>query len=78
MKSEQSEPNELVLRNEAQWHVRLLRKDLEELRREHVHLRGKSKERKLTDWEVQRIIEISREIMELLTRFKDLQPLPNA
>lgn len=76
MKPQQSQTNEIILRNEAQWSVRLLRKELEELRREHVHLRTKSRERKLTDWEIQRILEISREIMELLTRFKDLQPLP--
>ncbi|MBN8549398.1 MAG: hypothetical protein J0M12_08800 [Deltaproteobacteria bacterium] len=78
MKSRRLVKNELVLRNEAQWYVRLLRKDLEELRREHVHLRAKSKERGLTDWETQRIIEISREIISLLTRFKDLPAQPSA
>ena len=78
MKSRTSLPNELIQRNEAQWSIRLLRKELEELRREHVHLRSKSRERKLTEWELQRIIEISHEIMELLTRFKRLPSQPSA
>ena len=76
MDPEHFEPNEIMRRNEEIWSVRLLRKDLEELRREHVHLRAKSTQRPLTDWEMQRIFEISREITELLTRFKDLRPQP--
>jgi hypothetical protein len=69
MKSDNQTSSDIVRRNEAQWYVRLLRKDIEELRREQAHLRSKISERSLTDWESQRIREITVEIVDLLTKF---------
>lgn len=64
---------DIIRRNLEQWSVRLLRKDLEELRREQAHLRRKLGERTLTDWEVHRITQISREILELLQHFNGVK-----
>lgn len=63
---------DILKRNLDQWSLRLLRKDLEELRREQAHLRKKLAERTLTDWEVHRIAQISREIVQLLQHFNGL------
>ena len=60
---------EFSRRNTEQWDKRLLRKDLEDLRREQVHLRSKSYVRPLTDWELDRIYQISREIITLIKQF---------
>lgn len=59
---------EIIVRNDRRWSAKLLRQDLEELRREQSHLRSKLSERALTDWELQRVREISQEIINILTK----------
>lgn len=73
MKKQSPSGKYILSRNEAQWSVKLLRQDLEDLRREQNHLRSKRQERSLTQWESQRVFEISREIIELLRQFCSLQ-----
>ena len=69
MSSKKQLSQDVLRRNEKEWSAKILRTDIEELRRERIHLRSKSYERPLTDWECQRISEISQEIIQLLKRF---------
>jgi len=58
-----------ALKNTINWEIKLLRHELNELQREKHHLVNKSKERKLTAWEIERTEYILDEVMELLKQF---------
>ena len=60
----------LLHHNEKRWAKKIIKQEVNQLRREHLHLLRTSKERALSDWELDRVLEIKEEAMRLLV---DLQ-----
>lgn len=54
--------------SEHRWNERMLKSEIIDLRREHAHLALKQQQRSLTEWEQQRIGELSKEMRSLLGR----------
>ncbi|MBX7144503.1 MAG: hypothetical protein K1X79_08650 [Oligoflexia bacterium] len=57
---------DLKRQSEERWSGKLLRRDIEALQREHKHLMMKSNERVLSDWEISRVQELSRDLIRLM------------
>ncbi len=73
MESLRNSSREILKHSDRRWSARLLRQDLEELRREQLHLRSKLTERALTDWELGRVQEISQEIIKILGKISGIR-----
>ena len=58
------------------WNLKILRLEMVELQREQRHLVHKSKERRLTSWELERTHELLDEVMALLKRFGEIKRIP--
>lgn len=50
------------------WTTSILRYDLNQLRREREHLVRKTKERLLSEWEKDRLVDLDNEIVKLIRR----------
>lgn len=57
---------------EDRWSLTMLRHEMSDLRREHTHLKSKSEERPLTLWEMSRFQSIHDELLNLLSKFANL------
>ncbi|MBX7137628.1 MAG: hypothetical protein K1X83_06560 [Oligoflexia bacterium] len=61
-----------ALQTDSKWELRVLRQEMNELKREKLHLQKKSYERQLTSWESNRMEELLDEVMVLLQQFGKL------
>ena len=69
----------ILIRHESEWGQRLLRHELNSLKKEHEHLLLRNKERPLTKWEETRKQEILDEVMQMLMMFsnQDIESIIN-
>lgn len=58
---------------ETNWSLKILKQELEGLKREQIHLKAKSQERALTGWETLRLEEILDEAVALLGEFSKIR-----
>lgn len=61
------------LEHSTKWDLKIVRFELDQLKREREHLHSKKNERHLTDWELQRIEQISLEMGGLVKKIVDLR-----
>ena len=57
----------------SKWDLKIVRYELEQLKREREHLDSKKNERHLTEWEMRRIEQISNEMGGLVRRIVELR-----
>ena len=57
----------------SKWDLKIVRFELEQLKREREHLDSKKNERHLTDWELERIEQISSEMGGLVKMIVELR-----